>query len=173
MPRTFTRRDVLKATAALAAAPAFPALSASGDYDVAIIGAGAAGIAAGRRIAQAGKSYVILEAGNRAGGRIASASLPSGAVYDRGANRFSAPARNPLVAIARAERLKLYEPSPGRPAYVGARGARRRVRRFHRFAAAGEPDDRGRGRTRPRHRGGARCPNSAIGGEPSLSCSAR
>jgi monoamine oxidase len=124
MSRTFTRRDVLKATAALAAAPALPALSASGNYDVAIIGAGAAGIAAGRRIAQAGKSYVILEAGNRAGGRIASASLASGAVYDRGANRFSAPARNPLVAIARAERLKLYEPSPGRRLYVGAREAR-------------------------------------------------
>ena len=107
MSRTFTRRDVLKATAALAAAPALPALSASGNYDVAIIGAGAAGIAAGRRISQAGKSYVILEAGNRAGGRIASASLASGAVYDRGANRFSAPARNPLIAVARAERLKL------------------------------------------------------------------
>ncbi len=124
MSQTFTRRDVFKATAAFAAASAFPALSASGDYDVAIIGAGAAGIAAGRRIAQAGKNYVILEAGNRAGGRIASASLPSGTVYDRGANRFSAPARNPLVAIARAERLKLYEPSPGRRLYVGAREAR-------------------------------------------------
>jgi len=124
MPRTFTRRDVLTAAAALAAAPVLPAMAASGDYDIAIVGAGAAGIAAGRRIAQAGKSYVILEAGNRPGGRIASASLPSGTVYDRGANRFSAPARNPLVAIARVERLKLYEPSPGRRLYVGAREAR-------------------------------------------------
>ena len=103
MPQTFTRRDILTAAAALAAAPALPALPASGEYDVAIIGAGAAGIAAGRRIASTGKSYVILEAGSRAGGRIASASLPSGAVYDRGANRFSAPSRNPLVAVARAE----------------------------------------------------------------------
>jgi monoamine oxidase len=112
------------AAAAFAAVPALPARSASGDYDVAIVGAGAAGLAAGRRIAQAGKSYVILEAGDRAGGRIASASLPSGAIYDRGANRFSAPSRNPLVAIARAERLKLYEPSPGRRLYVGEREAR-------------------------------------------------
>ena len=112
------------AAATFAAAPALPVRSASGDYDVAIIGAGAAGLAAGRRIAQAGKSYVILEAGDRTGGRIASASLPSGAVYDRGANRFSAPARNPLVAVARAERLKLYEPSPGRRLYIGAREAR-------------------------------------------------
>lgn len=124
MPQTFTRRDVLVAAATLAAAPALPARSASGDYDVAIIGAGASGLAAGRRIAQAGKSYVILEAGDRAGGRIASASLASGAVYDRGANRFSAPSRNPLVAVARAERLKLYEPSPGRRLYIGEREAR-------------------------------------------------
>ena len=122
MPRTFTRRDIL-ATAAALAAPALPALSA-GDYDVAIVGAGAAGLAAGRRIAEAGRSYVILEAGARPGGRIASAAWPSGALYDRGANRLSAPARNPLVAIARAERLKLYEPSPGRRLYVGAREAR-------------------------------------------------
>jgi monoamine oxidase len=123
MPQTFTRRDILTAAAAFAA-PALPALAASGEYDVVIVGAGAAGIAAGRRIAPTGKSYVILEAASRAGGRIASASLPSGAVYDRGANRFSAPSRNPLVAIARAERLKLYEPSPGRRLYVGAREAR-------------------------------------------------
>jgi monoamine oxidase len=124
MPQTFTRRDVLVAAATLTAAPALPALSASGDYDVAIVGAGAAGLAAGRRIAQAGKSYVILEAGDGAGGRIASASLASGAVYDRGANRFSAPSRNPLVAVARAERLKLYEPSPSRRLYIGEREAR-------------------------------------------------
>src|ERR1700719_689818 len=124
MPRTLTRRDVLMAAASLAAAPAIPVLSAAGDYDVALIGAGAAALAAGRRVAQTGKSHVILEAGSRAGGRIASASLPSGTVYDRGAHRFSAPARNPLVAIARAERLKLYEPSPGRRLYIGAREAR-------------------------------------------------
>jgi len=119
-----TRRGVLKAAAALAAAPAFPARAASGDYDVAIIGAGAAGIAAGRRIAPSGRSCVILEAAGRAGGRIASATFASGAVYDRGAHRFSAPAKNPLVAVARAERLKLYEPSPGRRLYIGVREAR-------------------------------------------------
>jgi len=121
MPSHFTRRDVLKA-AALAALPV-PARGA-GDYDVAIIGAGAAGIAAGRRIAQSGRSHVIFEAAGRIGGRIASGTLASGAAYDRGASRFSAPARNPLVAVARAERMKLYEPSPGRRLYVGQREAR-------------------------------------------------
>jgi monoamine oxidase len=124
MPRTFTRRNILAAGAMLAVAPAIPARSASGDYEVVIVGAGAAGLAAGRRIAEAGKSYVILEAADRAGGRIASANLASGAVYDRGANRFSAPSRNPLVAVARAEKLKLYEPSPGRRLYIGPREAR-------------------------------------------------
>src|SRR5262245_38804579 len=121
MPRAFTRRELLKAAALVAVS--VPA-RAAGDYDVAIIGAGAAGIAAGRRVAQAGRSVVILEAMGKIGGRIASGTLASGAVYDRGANRFPAPARNPLVALARAERMKLYEPSPGRRLFVGSREAR-------------------------------------------------
>src|SRR5262249_24617390 len=35
-----------------------------------------------------------------------------------------APSRNPLVAVARAERMTLYEPSPGRRLYIGPREAR-------------------------------------------------
>jgi monoamine oxidase len=123
MSKNFTRRDVLAGAAALAVAP-LPALSVSGDFDVAIVGAGAAGIAAARRIATANRSYVILEATGRAGGRIASAIRSSGAVYDRGANRFSAPAKNPLIAIARLEKQRTYEPPAGRRLYVGSREAR-------------------------------------------------
>jgi len=124
MSHSLTRRDVLAGAVALAAGPAVSALSASGDFEVVIVGAGAAGIAAARRIAAANRSYVVLEAANRAGGRIASATRPSGAVYDRGANRFSAPIRNPLVAIARTERLRVYEPPAGWRLYIGAREAR-------------------------------------------------
>lgn len=124
MTKNFTRRNVLAGAAALAVAPSVPAFSASGDFDVAIVGAGAAGIAAARRIAAASRSYVVLEAAGRAGGRIASATRASGAVYDRGANRFSAPTRNPLIAVARLEKLRTYEPPVGRRLYVGAREAR-------------------------------------------------
>jgi len=124
MPKNFNRRDMLAGAAALAVAPSLPAFSVSGEFDVAIVGAGAAGIAAARRIASANRSYVVLEAANRAGGRIAGATRPSGAVYDRGANRFSAPTRNPLIAIARLEKLRTYEPPAGRRLYIGPREAR-------------------------------------------------
>ena len=43
------RRIFLAGSAALASAPALGAVSASGEVDVAIIGAGAAGIAAARK----------------------------------------------------------------------------------------------------------------------------
>ena len=39
------------------------------DLDVAIIGAGAAGVGAGRRLAAAGARIVLLEARDRVGGR--------------------------------------------------------------------------------------------------------
>lgn len=120
----FTRRNLLAGAAAFAAWPIARAASLSGDFDVAIVGAGAAGIAAARRVAAAGKTYVVLEAAGRPGGRIASARHPSGALYERGANRFSAPRRNPLVALASAERLHPYDPPPGRRLYVGDREAR-------------------------------------------------
>ena len=38
-------------------------------YDVAVIGAGAAGLAAGLELQKQGKSFIVLEARNRIGGR--------------------------------------------------------------------------------------------------------
>ncbi|MBS9477119.1 flavin monoamine oxidase family protein [Ancylobacter radicis] len=67
----FSRRGLLAGGAALLAGPAIgTALAQSvAEVDIAIIGGGAAGIAAGLRIAQAGRSHVLLEAGERLGGR--------------------------------------------------------------------------------------------------------
>jgi monoamine oxidase len=53
--------------------------------DVAVIGAGAAGLAAGRRLARAGVRSVILEARDRIGGRIDTARGPRGLPVERGA----------------------------------------------------------------------------------------
>src|SRR5690606_2190729 len=100
-----SRRTFLSGAAAFAASPAFAQapvqLPVSGDVDVAIVGAGAAGVAAARRVASAGRSYVLLEAHSRIGGRVWSDAGTLGVVHDRGAHRMSASGRNPLVALGR------------------------------------------------------------------------
>jgi monoamine oxidase len=48
-----------------------------GGYDVIIVGAGAAGLAAGARLAQAGRRVALLEARGRIGGRILTRYLPA------------------------------------------------------------------------------------------------
>jgi monoamine oxidase len=48
-----------------------------GEYDVIIVGAGAAGLAAGARLAQAGRRVALLEARDRIGGRIFTRRLPA------------------------------------------------------------------------------------------------
>ncbi len=64
------------------------------DVDVCVVGAGYAGLTAARRLTQAGKSVVVLEARDRIGGRIWTFHLPDGSPVDRGggwlANRHDA-----------------------------------------------------------------------------------
>jgi monoamine oxidase len=134
-----SRRRFLQGAAAFATVPAlsYSALgqvASSGDIDVAIIGAGAAGIAAARRVASAGRSYGLFEAGTRVGGRVWSDAGSLGVVHDRGAHRLSASGRNPLVALARLSGVELYEPAPFRRLYVGQREAR--DREYDNFTAA-------------------------------------
>ncbi|MBY5561347.1 flavin monoamine oxidase family protein [Rhizobium leguminosarum] len=71
------------------------------DYEVAIVGAGAAGIAAAKSLADAGRSVIILEAGTRVGGRAWTTEM-AGMPLDMGCGWLHSAGRNPLVAIGRA-----------------------------------------------------------------------
>ncbi|WP_157219669.1 flavin monoamine oxidase family protein [Flavisphingomonas formosensis] len=69
-------------------------------FDVAVIGAGAAGIAAARRLRRAGRSVIVLEAGQRIGGRACTLAV-EGMALDMGCGWLHSADRNPFVALAR------------------------------------------------------------------------
>ena len=70
-------------------------------YDIAVIGAGAAGLAAGLALQAAGKNFIVLEARDRIGGRAYTdtESFP-GIAFDHGAHWLHAAAQNPFTSIA-------------------------------------------------------------------------
>ena len=70
------------------------------SYDVIIVGAGAAGIAAARRLHDAGKRVVVLEARARIGGR-AWTTIGAGFPLDLGCGWLHSADRNPWCDIAR------------------------------------------------------------------------
>src|SRR3974377_2073038 len=70
------------------------------QVDVAIIGAGAAGIGAARRLGEGrAGSVLVIEARNRVGGRVHTIA-PAGFPLDRGAEWLHSADRNPLSPIA-------------------------------------------------------------------------
>lgn len=121
-----TRRSFLAASAALAAAPAFAAPQAlpSGEIDVVIIGAGAAGIAAARRIAAAGRNYLLIEAADHIGGRCITDVGTFGVPFDRGAHWIHAPASNPVARLAPGRGLEIYPAPRSQKVRIGLRYAR-------------------------------------------------
>src|SRR5436305_2086798 len=69
----------------------------SSEVDVAIIGAGAAGLGAYCALADHGLSVIILEARDRIGGRALTRYLPEGIVFDAGCEWLhSQPASNTI-----------------------------------------------------------------------------
>ena len=76
-------------------------MSGAADKDVAIVGAGAAGLAAGRRLVDAGLDVAILEARDRIGGRAWTIEARPGLPIDLGCEWLHCADRNPLVDVAR------------------------------------------------------------------------
>lgn len=123
MPRC-SRRSFLAASAALAVAGPAPALAQSGDVDVAIVGAGAAGIAAARRLIAAKRRVIVLEASSRLGGRCITETQTFGVPFDRGARWIHAPDLNALAKLAPSTGLDIYHAPQGQKLRIGRRHAR-------------------------------------------------
>jgi monoamine oxidase len=122
MPR-LSRRSFLAATAALAARPAIGA-PASAGIDVVIVGAGAAGIAAARRIAASGRKFVLLEAADHVGGRCITDTRIFGVPYDRGAHWIHMPDLNPVTKLTARRGIDVYPAPASQKVRIGRRYAR-------------------------------------------------
>ncbi|MCK7611214.1 flavin monoamine oxidase family protein [Roseibium sediminicola] len=106
------RRDLLKAAGLGLIGPALPSsqlrAQAAGQPHVAIIGAGMAGLAAARQLAENGLRVTVLEARDRIGGRLwTDRSL--GVPLDLGASWIHGTRGNPITTLARDLSQPLYE----------------------------------------------------------------
>jgi monoamine oxidase len=124
----------------------------SSEVDVAVIGAGAAGIGAARRLREAGTvSVVVLEARDRVGGRVHTIA-PKGFPLDRGAEWLHSADRNPLSSIARSLGFSVHRRPPEWTTRLRRSGetieaeeewiALREAQSLARRQAAAEPADR-------------------------------
>src|SRR5689334_1814649 len=119
-----TRRSFVASSAAAAVSPALGAIPASGRTDVVIVGAGAAGIAAARRVAAAGRRYALLEATDQLGGRCVTDVTTFGLPYDRGAHWIHTPELNPVAKLGGKSGLEVYPAPAGQRIRIGRRNAR-------------------------------------------------
>ena len=123
MPR-LSRRSFIAASAALLARPAFAAKPAGEDADVIVIGAGAAGLAAARRLTAEKMRVLVFEASDRIGGRCATDTKAFGVPFDLGAHWIHNPDGNPLLAGGRAAGFDVYAAPRWQNMRIGPRDAR-------------------------------------------------
>ena len=143
-----SRRSALVGAAALLTGAG---RAAAADVDVAVVGAGAAGIAAAKHLLGRHRRVVVLEARDRLGGRVHT-DRRLGTPFDAGAQYLHWAERNPWTGIAASLGLKTQEESGGRPFDIYANGvvipdeersARRQAfGRIDRLIAAGASPDR-------------------------------
>src|SRR5438067_12935914 len=126
---TMTRRTFLSASAGLAAVPVFSGGRAGAaplprEADIVVIGAGAAGIAAARRIMAANRKVIVVEAAGGVGGRCLTDVSTFAVPFDRGARWMHNPDSNPMIRLARAAGLEIVTAPSGQKIRIGRRYAR-------------------------------------------------
>ncbi len=130
--KRLSRRLFLASAAGAAAVPALAAprpsptseVPRSGWVDAVIVGAGAAGIAAARRLAAARKRFVLIDAADAVGGRCITDTRIFGVPYDLGAHWMYAADINPLVKLAMQAGFGIAAAPPGQRVRIGRRYAR-------------------------------------------------
>jgi monoamine oxidase len=125
---TMTRRNFLSASAGLAATPALGGGACgaplSREADIVVIGAGAAGIAAARRIMAANRRVIVVEASNQIGGRCLTDISTFDVPFDRGARWMHNPDPNAMIRLARNAGLDVFAAPIGQKIRIGRRNAR-------------------------------------------------
>ena len=89
-----------------------------------MIGAGAAGIAAARRIMAANRKVIVVEASNQIGGRCQTDVSTFDVPFDRGARWMHNPETNPMIKLARSAGLEITTAPQGQKIRIGRRNAR-------------------------------------------------
>ena len=100
MKDPLSRRGFLAASALALSAPLVATAKTPTDFDTVVIGAGAAGLAAARRLRDRRRSFVVLEARDRVGGRAFTERASLGLPYDQGAHWLHNAHQNPFMDIA-------------------------------------------------------------------------
>jgi monoamine oxidase len=125
---TITRREFLAASAASAIAPVLGGRAWGAplprEADIVVIGAGAAGIAAARRVMAANRKVIVLEATGQVGGRCITDTATFDAPFDRGARWMHNPDTNPMIRLARGAGLDVGPAPLGQKIRIGRRNAR-------------------------------------------------
>jgi monoamine oxidase len=123
----FSRRDFLAASVAALALPGAAraaAIAIPKDVEVVVVGAGAAGIAAARRVLAAGRKVVTVEASNRIGGRCWTDIQTFDVPFDRGAHWLYSQNANPVARLARSVAMDVYAAPQAQKIRIGRRNAR-------------------------------------------------
>jgi monoamine oxidase len=112
--RNPSRRDILAGLGATAFTPFASRLAIAQSIptnpDVAIIGSGPAGLSAARTLAAAGKTFVVLEADDRKGGRAHTDTTTfPGIPFDRGCAWIHSADRNPMLPVAKQHGFTLQQ----------------------------------------------------------------
>ncbi|MEA2887160.1 MAG: hypothetical protein QOD11_1520 [Bradyrhizobium sp.] len=125
---TIARREFLLGSAASATAAALGGRAWTAplprEADIVVIGAGAAGIAAARRIMAANRKVLVLEATGQIGGRCLTDSTTFDVPFDRGARWIHNPDTNPMIKLARGAGLDVVPAPLGQKIRIGRRNAR-------------------------------------------------